>query len=252
MSYPKRIIARLDIKNDFIVKGINLEGVRVVGKPATLAQKYYEDGIDEIIYMDVVASLYERNSLTNVIKNAASNIFVPLTVGGGIRNVEDIKSVLANGADKVAINTEVLKNPILIKQASELVGSQAIVLSVEAKKLENGRWEAYYDNGREKSGRDVIEWIEEAISLGVGEIIITSVDKEGMKKGMDIELLSEVFNKSSVPVIVSGGVGKVDHIVDASPFADGIAIASVLHYNELTVTHIKNKLLEKHIIVRSE
>ena len=245
-----RIIARLDMKGKNVVKGINLEGIRPVGNPNDLAKKYYTDGIDEIIYMDVVASLYGRNSLTKTIKYAATEIFVPLTVGGGIRNLSDIKKVLNSGADKVAINTEALKNPNFIKEAAEEVGSQAVVLSVEAKKQKNNYWEAYYDNGREKSGRDVLEWIEESVYLGAGEILITSVDNEGLKKGMDKDLLCSIREKISVPIIMSGGVGNINHIYNVIPEADGVAMASVLHYEELSVKQIKNKLKNMNILVR--
>lgn len=249
-NFYKRIIARLDIKGENVVKGINLEGVRVVGEPRQLAKEYYKAGIDEIIYMDVVASLYGRNTLTELIKHAASDIFVPLTVGGGIRSLNDIKKVLKSGADKVAINTQALKNPQFIKQASQEVGTQAVVLSVEAKKRDDNYWEAYYDNGREKSGRNVLEWIKEAVELGAGEILLTSVDNEGLKKGMELDLLSIIRNEIEVPIICSGGVGSVNHIVKALSEADGVAIATVLHYKELSVKNIKTKLKNKSLLIR--
>jgi len=242
MILAPRIIARLDIKGENVVKGINLEGVRPVGKPDILAKKYYTQGVDEIIYMDVVASLYERNSLVKYIKEAAKNIFVPLTVGGGIRNLDDIKEVLNNGADKVAINTAAIKNPGLIKQASEMIGSQSIILSIEAKKQKDNSWEAYFNNGREKSGINVIDWIEEAEKLGAGEVLLTSVDNEGLKRGMDIKLLDCIKNKVKIPVIFCGGVGNVQHIKEAIKGVDAIAIASILHYEKITVNEIKNIL----------
>ncbi len=245
-----RIIARLDMKGENVVKGINLEGIRPVGKPDIMAKEYYLDGIDEIIYMDVVASLYGRNSLTNYIKQAASNIFVPLTVGGGIRNIEDIKISLDSGADKVALNSAALINPSLIKEASEEVGSQAIVLSIEAKKQKDNSWEAYYDNGRERSGKSVYDWALEATELGAGELLLTSVDKEGLKKGLDKDLLISIRDKLNVPIIISGGVGTLEHISDVANFADGVALASALHYNDLRISDIKTYLCKNNISVR--
>jgi len=245
-----RIVARLDMKGENVVKGINLEGIRPVGKPDIMAKEYYLDGIDEIIYMDVVASLYGRNSLTNYIKQAASNIFVPLTVGGGIRNIKDIKIALHSGADKVAVNSAALKNPSLIKEASEEVGSQAIVLSIEAKKQKDNTWEAYYDNGRERSGKSVYDWALEAAELGVGELLLTSVDKEGLKKGLDKDLLSSIRDKLNIPIIISGGAGTLEHISDVANSADGIALASALHYNDLRILDIKTYLRKNNISVR--
>ena len=248
---PLRIIGRLDIKGESVVKGINLEGLRKVGNTKDLAKKYYEQGIDEIIYMDVVASLYERNTITKFIKEAAKEIFVPLTVGGGIRNLDDIRKVLNNGADKVAINTAAIKNKNFIKEAAQEIGSQSIIVSIEAKKIEKNYWEAYYENGRERSGFDVLEWAKQVEELGAGEILITSVDKEGLKLGMDLELLQQLRAKVAIPIIYSGGIGKPEHILDSIPFTDGIALASILHYNKYNINYIKNFLKTKDIIVRS-
>lgn len=242
MFFSPRIIARLDIKGENVVKGINFEGIRPVGKPDELAKKYYIQGIDEILYMDVVASLYGRNSIIKHIKEAAKNIFVPLIVGGGIRNLEDITEVLNSGADKVAINSEAIRNPSIIKEASKMIGSQSIVLSIEAKKQKTNYWEVYYDNGREKSGINVIDWIEETQKLGAGEILLTSIDSEGLEQGMDIELLDHIKKKISIPLIFGGGVGNINHIEEVAKKADGVAIASSLHYDKLTVSEIKNIL----------
>ena len=245
-----RLISRLDIKSESVVKGINLEGIRKVGNPNILANQYYEDGIDEIIYMDVVASLYDRNSLTDFIREVSANIFVPITVGGGIRTLHDIKSVLNNGADKVAINTAAIKNPGFIYDAAQEVGSQAIVVSIEAKKRKNLLWEAYYDNGREPSGKNVLDWIQEVDHLGAGEIFLTSVDKEGMQKGIDIELLIKARKKTKLPIIYSGGVGNINHINEAVPYADAVAVASILHYKKSSVKEIKTELKSNNIIIR--
>ena len=248
MNYT-RIIARLDIKGNKVVKGINLEGIRKIGDPKELAYKYYIQGIDEIIYMDVVASLYERNTITSFIEAAAKKIFVPLTVGGGIRNLQDIRKVLNSGADKVAINTAAIKNPDFIKEASQAIGSQSIIVSIEAKK-QNSDWEAYYDNGREKSGLDVVDWGKKAEKMGAGELLVTSVDKEGLEEGLDIELLKKLRQEVSIPIIFGGGIGNVDHIFEAVPEADALTIASLLHYNKLEVPKLKKMLAEKKLKVR--
>ncbi len=248
---PLRMIGRLDIKNDSVVKGINLEGLRKVGNPRDLAKKYYEQGIDEIIYMDVVASLYERNTITEFIKEAAKEIFVPLTVGGGIRSLDDIRKVLNNGADKVAINTAAIKNKNLIKEAAQKIGSQSIIVSIEAKRIEENYWEAYYDNGRERSGLEVLKWAKTAEELGAGEVLVTSVDKEGLGLGIDIELLKNLRSAVSIPIIYSGGVGKVEDILDGIPYADGIALASILHYDKYDIRNLKKILKTKEVDIRT-
>ena len=244
-----RVIVRLDIKGNNIVKGINLEGIRKIGDPKIFAKKYYEQGVDEIIYMDVVASLYERNTITKFIKHAASEIFVPLTVGGGIRSLKDIRMVLNNGADKVAINTAAIKNPRFIKLASEEIGSQSIVVSIEAKKQSNF-WEAYYDNGREKSGLDVIEWAQKAENLGAGELLITSVDNEGLEAGMDSNLIKSLRSKIKIPIIFSGGVGSFKDVLEIAEYADAVAIASIFHYKKTSILDFKKQLSEHGISVR--
>ena len=239
MGLCKRLVARLDIKGNRLIKGIRFEGLRVLGDPLQAANEYSREGIDEILYMDVVASLYERNTITKYIKDAAKNIFVPLTVGGGLRNLDDIKDVLNSGADKVAINTAAVKDPNLIKKASSEIGSQSIIVSIEAKKIQDNKWVVYYDYGRENSGLDVIEWAKISQSLGAGELLVTSIDQEGLKKGMDINLIKELRQVVNIPIIFGGGVGKVKDINDVLPYSDGVAIASVLHYNDLGIRDIK-------------
>ena len=249
MNVNPRIIARLDVKGEFVVKGINLEGIRPVGKPDALAKKYYKQGVDEIIYMDAVASLYERNSLIKHIKEAAKHIFIPLTVGGGLRNLDDIKQVLNNGADKVSLNTAAIKTPGIIKEASELIGSQSIIVSIEAKKQKNNTWEAYYNNGREKSGINVVDWIDEVQKLGAGEILITSVDHEGLQRGMDLKLLNTIKNKAKIPLIFSGGIGNINHIKEVIEDVDAIAIANCLHYDKLNISEIKDYFnIKSHLV----
>ncbi len=246
-----RIIPRLDIKNDTVVKGIHLEGLRVVGKPGEMAYEYYRQGADELLYMDAVASLYERNSLTEIIKKAAKRIFVPLTVGGGIRKLEDISDTLNSGADKVAINTAAIRNPQFIRDAVLKYGSQCIILSVEAKKTPSG-WKAYTETGREPSRYDVLEWISQGIKLGVGEVLLTSVDTDGTKKGYDKDLIIAVASICSVPLIVSGGAGSAEDVLNIfqSVNIDATAIGSGLHYKNFTINQIKILLSKRQIMVR--
>ena len=250
-SIPRRVIARLDIKGPNLVKGIHLEGLRVMGDPGEHATRYYEGGADELIYIDIVASLYERNNLTEVVEKTAAHLFVPLTVGGGIRKIDDITQLLRVGADKVAINTAAIRNPDLIREASRTFGSQCIVVSIEAKRRPgNNGWEAYTDNGREKTGLDVIEWSKRAVELGAGELLITSVDKEGTKKGFDLELV-EKLAALPIPVIACGGAGSIDHVYQAiEKGADAVAVASLLHYKMETVSSLKTRLRNRGIDVR--
>lgn len=246
-----RIIARLDVKAPNLVKGIQFEGLRKLGDPNDFAKKYYEQGIDEIYYEDIVASLYERNSLLNIIEEATRDIFVPITVGGGLRTIEDVTAVLQAGADKVAINTAAIKNPTLISDVSKRFGSQCMVLSVQAKQNNSG-WEAYYDNGREHSGLDAVEWAKKGEALGAGEILLTSVDMEGTGKGFDLELLETVTSQVDIPVIASGGMGTLNDFSEAvcKARADAVAIASVLHYEKLSVREIRRYATEQGISVR--
>ena len=228
-----RIIPRLDIKGPNLVKGIHLEGLRVLGKPSDFAKYYYEQGADELMFMDVVASLYERNSLHDIISETAKSIFIPITVGGGLRSISDIKEVLRVGADKVCLNTAAIKNPQLIKDASRMFGSSTIVVSIEAIKESNGKYLAYTDNGREYTGIDVFEWAQKVAELGAGEIVITSVDKEGTGEGYDLDLISRINNLVGIPVIAHGGAGKNEHVVDLlkGGYISSAMISSLFHYH---------------------
>ncbi len=252
MRYKPRIIARLDVKNNTVVKGIHLEGLRVVGVPSTLAKKYYDQGVDELLYMDAVASLYERNSLHDIIRQAAENVFIPLTVGGGIRTLDNIKNILRAGADKVAINTAAVRRPEFIDEAAKRFGSQCIVASIEAKKIEDGKWEAYVDTGRESTGLDVVEWAKQLAKLGAGELLITSIDREGTRKGFELDLVKNVIQAVSIPVIVCGGAGSIQHVIQAIKETEpsAIACASVWHYGAATVTLMKEELRSAGIDVR--
>jgi len=228
-----RVIPRLDIKGPNLVKGIHLEGLRVLGQPESFARYYYEHGADELIYQDVVASLYERNSLHEIISRTVRNIFVPLTVGGGLRSLDDISAVLAAGADKVAINTAAIRNPDLISEAALRFGASTIVVAIESIRQADGTYLAYTDNGREHTGKDAIEWAEEAEKLGAGEILATSVDRDGTGDGYDLEMTKLIADQVSIPVIAHGGPGNVDHVSEViqTTGVGAVAIASLLHYD---------------------
>ncbi|MBR1199481.1 imidazole glycerol phosphate synthase subunit HisF [Bradyrhizobium sp. AUGA SZCCT0158] len=247
-----RLIARMDIKAPNLIKGVNLEGLRKIGDPAAFAKKYYEAGIDEIVYMDIVASLYERNSLGDIVSSTSEEVFIPITVGGGIRSLADVENMMRCGADKVAINTAAIKRPELISDIATTFGSQCMVLSIEAKQTTPGKWEAYTDNGREKTGLDAVEWAKRGVALGAGEIFLTSVDREGTRKGFDVALIRQISDAVSVPVIASGGMGSVEHLVDAvhSGHADAVAMADILHYNRMPLSDIRTAAASANIAIR--
>ncbi len=228
-----RIIPRLDIKGPHVVKGIHLEGLRVLGMPERFARRYYEEGADELLFMDAVASLYGRNSLLDLVERVSQEIFIPLTVGGGLRTVEDIRAVLRVGADKVALNTAGVRRPELIREAVQRFGSSTIVVAIDAIRKEDGRYEVFTDYGRERTGLDVFEWAIRAVALGAGELLLTSVDREGTGKGFDVELTRRVAESVPVPVIACGGAGDAGHLAEVAREgkADAVALASVLHYD---------------------
>ena len=238
-----RIISRLDIKNGMVIKGIQLEGQRKIGDPIDLSRKYYEQGIDEILFMDSVASLYDRNNLFDMVTEACRSIFVPITMGGGIRSIADVEQALACGADKVAVNTALVRDPGLVDRIASVYGSQCLVGSIEAKRTARG-WEAYVCNGREPTGLDIIEWAKELADRGVGELMVTSVDQEGTQRGFDIPIYERMIDAVAVPIIACGGAGSVSHLVslEAKAQVQAIAVASVLHYGKATVTDLKSSL----------
>lgn len=249
---PLRIIARLDIKAPNLVKGMRLEGLRVLGKPADFAARYFEQGADELYYQDIVASLYNRSSILDLVSSAAENIFVPLTVGGGMRTIEDIRMALRAGADKVCINTAAIARPELIGEAARIFGAQCVVVAVEAIKQNDGRWKAFTDNGRGHTGLDARDWALRAVELGAGELLLTSVDREGTRQGFDLDLISSIASQVEVPVVVHGGAGTVEHVVQVARLGvDGVALASVLHYGKLTIAQIKQGLTEAGVEVRA-
>jgi cyclase len=236
-----RLIARLDIKGPNLIKGIHLEGLRVIGSPNEHARRYYEQGADELIYMDCVASLYGRNNLSDIVESAAKDVFIPLTVGGGVRTVDDATHLLRRGADKVAVNTAAVSRPGLLADIARRFGSQCLVLSVEAKQVGVNRWEAFTDNGRERTGLDVVEWVRQGVALGAGEVLLTSVDMEGTGKGFDVPLIHAVTSAVTVPVIACGGMGKPEDVISAvqQGEADAVAMAGILHYRKATVADVR-------------
>ncbi len=246
-----RIISRLDIKGPNLIKGIQLEGLRVIGDPNHFAKKYFDEGADELLLIDCVASLYGRNNLFDIIKQASNEIFIPITVGGGIRSIDDAEKLFLNGADKIAINSKAIVNPEIINELAKYFGSQAVVSSIQAKKV-GDKWLAYYDNGRERTEKNVAEWAKEVQDRGAGEILITSIDKEGTKKGYDMDLCELINSLSKIPVIYSGGMrSKIDiNLFKNFSKCDAVAVASILHYNDTTIQDIKNFAEQNNFKVR--
>ena len=233
-----RLIARLDIKGPNLIKGVHLEGLRVVGDPHEYAVRYANEGADELLFIDTVATLYGRNQLTELLERTTEGVFIPVTVGGGIKSKEDVQRLFNAGADKVAINTAALHKPILIKEISDKYGSQAITVSIEAKRV-NGSWEAYTNNGRERTHRDALSWAYEAQAFGAGEILFTSIDCEGTRKGVDLALIKAIGPDLDIPVVISGGIGNPHHVTEARQYADAIAVADVLHYKRFTIEELR-------------
>ena len=247
----KRIIPCLDVKNGRVVKGINFLNLIDAGDPVEQAKHYSENGADEICFLDISASLENRDTMVNVVKKTANEVFIPLTVGGGISSIENIQVLLKAGADKVSINSAAIKDPNIIKEASEYFGNQCIVVAVDAKKHDND-WFVYSHGGTKKTNLLALNWIEKVQNLGAGEILLTSMDKDGTKSGFDNELLSKVSEFLKIPLIASGGVGSLDHFYDgvAKGKADALLAASVFHFNEISIKEVKKHLKEKNINIR--
>ena len=246
MDLFKRIIAKLDIKGPDLVKGIHLEGLRVLGNPNFFAKEYYTDLVDELIYQDVVASLYQRNNILDIVNKTSKNIFIPLTVGGGIKSIDDIKMALKVGADKISMNTAAVKNPEIINNAANTFGSSTIVISIEASKNNKGEYMVFTDNGREETGKKVIDWAKEVFKRGAGEIILTSIDNEGTGSGFDNDFINKVSNKIDIQVIAHGGAGSKEDVLDVfqKTKASAVALSSILHYSKLKkVKNIDKKKL---------
>lgn len=230
------------------------EALRVMGSPKVFIDRYYKDGADEIIYLDIVASLYQRNIDFDQLKSVTDGVFIPVTVGGGIRSIQDVKNALRAGADKVAINTYAIHNPDFLTKAVQEFGSQCVVLFIEAKKQNNGMWEAYTDGGREHTGVDAISWAKRGIELGVGEILLSSIDKEGTRQGYDTSIVEKISSIAPIPVIAHGGAGSPLSVEDViiKGKADAVALSSLFHYKEYSINDIKKHLIEKNINVRYE
>ncbi len=247
-----RIIPRLDVKQNWLIKGVQMEGWRKVGDPADAARRYAAQGADELVFMDVVASLYERNNLQDIVEEVASSVFIPLTVGGGIRKPQDVSDLLARGADKVALNTAATSNPALITEISDQFGSQATVITIEAIRRSDGHWEAMTDNGRNHTDLDAVEWAQKAESLGAGELLVTSIDRDGLGKGYEIDLIRKISSAVNIPVVASGGLGTREHLAELIDQTDASAAATAqaLHWNKLTISDLRSALVEKNCYVR--
>ena len=248
----KRIIPCLDVKDGRVVKGTNFVGLQDAGDPVELASRYDEERADELVFLDITASVEERRSMLDVIARTAGKVFMPLTVGGGIRSAEDVRNCLLAGADKVSVNTAAVKNPQLIADGAKLFGNQCIVLAVDARKTGDRRWEVYINGGRTPTGLDVLEWVKKGVALGAGEILLTSMDADGTKDGYDNALTRAVADAVSVPVIASGGAGKLEHFYEVltDGGADAVLAASVFHYGTFTVKAVKEYLRQRGVEVR--
>jgi len=246
-----RLITRLDVKPPHLVKGIQLEGVRKLGKPVDFAEKYYRDGADELFYQDVVASLYGRNSIKDLIKETSQNVFIPITVGGGVRSIHDMHELLRYGADKVSINTVAINNSNIIKEAVRVFGSQCIVVAIEIMRSGISSWEPLTMSGRQHSRLDALDWAKQVVDLGAGELFITSIENEGTKKGFNFDFVDQLVDKVNVPVVLHGGAGNPNEVVEAAKRGlSGVAIASILHYGLFTIEKIKKELKSAGIKIR--
>ncbi|MDH5786090.1 MAG: imidazole glycerol phosphate synthase subunit HisF [Chromatiales bacterium] len=256
MALAKRIIPCLDVRDGRVVKGVQFVDIRDAGDPVEIARRYDAEGADEITFLDITASSDDRETMVHVVEQVASQVFIPLTVGGGIRKVEDIRRMLNAGADKVGINTAAVFNPEFVKEAAEKFGSQCIVVAIDAKKVsaegEKNRWEIFTHGGRKPTGLDAIEWAKKMVDYGAGEILLTSMDRDGTKIGFDLELTRAISDAVHVPVIASGGVGNLDHLVDGVTrgHAEAVLAASIFHFGEYTIQEAKQRMADAGIEVR--
>ncbi len=250
--HTKRIIPCLDVKDGRVVKGTNFVGLRDAGDPVELAALYDKEVADELVFLDITASSDERNTMVDVVERTAAEVFIPFTVGGGIRTAADIRKMLQAGADKVSLNTAAVKNRELLAEGARCFGRQCIVLAVDARQTGQGKWEVYINGGRTPTGMDVIDWVKEATALGAGEILLTSMDKDGTKDGYDIPLTRAVAEAVDVPVIASGGAGELEHFYDVltEGKADAVLAASVFHFGQFTVRQVKEYLWSRGVEVR--
>ena len=249
--FTKRIIPCLDVNQGRVVKGVNFVNLRDAGDPVEIAAAYDKAGADELVFLDITATSDARETVADMVRKVAEKVFIPFTVGGGIQTVEDVRAMLMAGADKVSLNSAAIRNPSLIKEASERFGNQCVVLAVDAKRRkDNAGWNVYIEGGRKDTGIDCMEWIQKGVSLGAGEILLTSMDADGTKDGFDIELYKAVSKIVNVPVIASGGCGKMEDFVDALQVSDAALAASIFHYDETSVQNVKKYLKEKGVAVR--
>jgi len=250
--YTKRIIPCLDVKDGRVVKGTNFVGLRDAGDPVELASIYDGERADELVFLDITASNEERATMKKVVSGCASQVFIPFTVGGGIRTVEDMRNMLKAGADKISLNTAAIKNPDIIRQGAEKFGRQCIVLAIDARKSGDDSWEVYINGGRTPTGLDCLDWVKRGVELGAGEILLTSMDADGTKDGYDIELTRAVSEAVAVPVIASGGAGTLEHFYEVltAGKADAVLAASVFHYGQFTVRQVKEYLKSRGVEVR--
>lgn len=248
----KRIIPCLDVRDGKVVKGINFVGIKEVGDPVELAKKYNDQRADELVFLDITATYEGRKTMVDVVKRVAEQVFIPLTVGGGISSIEQIRDLLNSGADKISLNSAALDHPELIEQAAKVYGAQCVVLAIDAKKMPDGSWHCFKAGGRIDTGIDAIEWAKKATALGAGEILLTSMDADGTKQGFDIGLCRAIKQAVKVPVIASGGCGKLEHFAEVfeEDVADAALAASLFHYNELTINDVKEHLKQKGVTVR--
>ena len=252
MGLAKRIIPCLDVDNGRVVKGVKFVDIRDAGDPVEIARRYDQQGADEITFLDITASSGNRETLVHVVEKVAEQVFIPLTVGGGIRKVEDIRRMLNAGADKVGINTAAVTRPEFVKEAADHFGAQCIVVAVDAKQVSPGRWEIFTHGGRKPTGLDAVEWAVRMAEYGAGEILLTSMDRDGTKNGFDLALTRAVCDAVSIPVIASGGVGNLDHLAEGilQGHADAVLAASIFHFGEYTVGQAKQRMVERGIEMR--
>ncbi len=248
----KRIIPCLDVKDGRVVKGVKFLNLRDAGDPVEIAKRYSDEGADEITFLDITASFEERKTMIDVVERTAGQVFVPLTVGGGVRTLEDIRQLLLAGADKVSINTAAVKNPEFVKSAADRFGSQCIVVAIDARKVSSSSWEVFTHGGRNPTGIDAVEWAQRMEGFGAGEILLTSMDMDGTKAGYDLELTKAVSDSVGIPVIASGGAGNLEHLYDGLTFgeADAALVASILHYGEYSIREAKEFLIKKGVEIR--
>lgn len=250
--YAKRIIPCLDIKDGRVVKGVNFVGLRDAGDPVECAKAYEKAGADEIVFLDITATSSAQKTVSELVEKTASEVFIPITVGGGIRSVDNIRAILRAGADKVSLNSAAVADPSLITRGAEAFGRQCIVVAIDAKRLGDGYWDVYTAGGRHSAGLDAVGWAMKAEDLGAGEILLTSMDRDGTKAGYDLDLTSQIASRVSIPVIASGGAGKYEHFLDAftKGRADAVLAASLFHYNEIEISKLKKYLKANNIPVR--